>query len=106
MAGARATQVVRVTSGGTQQELVAVVATLTSASVFQPMRRRTQSVIDRRFYRRKYDASRILLAFATRVRDDVDLQHLTASLLSVVDEALEPEHASLWLPKPEQRRRP
>jgi hypothetical protein len=93
------TKFVRPLTGETQRQLVTVIATLTIASMFQPLRRRLQKLIDRRFFRSKYDATRTLQAFSTQVRDEVDLQRLTADLIAVVDETMQPEHISLWLPK-------
>lgn len=100
------TELVRAITGGTQRQLVTVVATLVSVGLFYPLRRRLQALIDRRFFRSKYDATRILMGFSTRVRDDVDLQHLTASLVAVINESMQPEQISLWLPKHDQRWRP
>jgi hypothetical protein len=82
---------------GQEAQLTIVASTLVIAALFQPLRRRIQSTIDRRFYRRKYDASRILAAYGTRLRDEVDLQTLSDDLLEVVMETVQPVHASLWL---------
>ena len=72
-------------------------ATLIVAALFQPARRRVQAVVDRRFNRRKYNATRTIEAFSTRLRDEVDLNTLTAELLAVVDQTVQPTAASLWL---------
>ena len=82
---------------GQDSNLAIVVATLAAAGLFQPLRGRVQQFIDRRFYRRKYDAVQILAAFSARLRDEVDLDELRADLLAVVREAMQPERASLWL---------
>jgi hypothetical protein len=95
-------QLFRVLTGQTSQ-LAIVVSTLAIAAVFNPLRRRVQEVIDRRFYRRKYDAARTLAAFSATVRDEVDLDRLTAELLRMVEETMQPEHVSLWLRKPERK---
>ena len=72
-------------------------ATLTVAALFQPLRRRVQQLVDRRFNRRRYDAVRTVSGFATRLRDQVDLDALNRELLAVVDQTMQPTSTSLWL---------
>ncbi len=81
-------------------ELAIVASTLAIAVLFNPVRRGIQTRIDKRFYRRKYDAAKVLAAFGTTARDETDLERLTAAMLRVVDETMQPEHISLWLPPP------
>jgi hypothetical protein len=99
--GVAALQLVTRQIPGDQSQLVIVISTLAIAALFNPLRHRTQSLIDRRFYRRKYDAAKTLEAFSARLRNDRDLQQLNAELLSVVRETMEPAHTSLWLRPPD-----
>ena len=77
--------------------LVVAAATLAVAAIFQPVRRRVQTLVDRRFNRRRHDAARTIADFSARLRDQVDLGTLTGELLTVVDQTMQPTKASLWL---------
>jgi hypothetical protein len=99
LGGVAATQALfRALTGQEEQpQLAIVVSTLVIAALFNPLRRRIQGFIERRFYRRKYDATKTLEAFSAKLREETDLDALTSEVVGVVQETMQPVHVSLWL---------
>ncbi len=89
---------------GSSSTLAVTLSTLAVALAFQPLRRRIQAMVDRRFYRARYDAARTLEAFSARMRGEIDLETLTGDVVSVVRDALHPTQATVWLRPSEDER--
>ena len=84
---------------GQRSPVVIVISTLVIAALFSPLRRRVQAVIDRRFFRSKYDVNRVMNGFAQVVRDELDLASLAVEVSRIVNETVQPEHVRIWLPQ-------
>jgi hypothetical protein len=86
-------------TGQQQSQLVIILSTLAIAALFAPLRRQMQNAIDRRFYRRKYDAEKTIATFSAILREELDPDQLETALLSVIEETFQPESLSLWKPE-------
>jgi hypothetical protein len=83
-----------------QSPLSIVLSTLAIAALFNPLRKRIQTGIDQRFYRQQYDQAKVLASLSTTLREEVDLDRLTDSILNVVEETMQPGHLSMWFRQP------